>query len=210
MCCFRMLNDNYPVSSVIKIAFPRHVAPYQQHLGNCVLWVTRNRRNAHHHTRRLWEATQGRHQNPVLCILSVEYFLVYRPLVFHKIQLVNNVKLFQWYSNSCFRKGQSKQRSKQKHIKEFQKLAVPSPSQHKGNQDSATSIGTGVRGAKTDATPRVSAPSSLPFNLHLPLPVPLFSLLDHVSLHLFLLFLASLSDGLYSSTFHKWGIQTRP
>lgn len=72
------------------------------------------------------------------------------------------------------------------------------------------SIGTGVRGAKADAAPRVSAPSSLPFNLHLPLPVPLFSLLDHIGLHLFLLFLASLSDGLYSSTFHKWGIQTRP
>lgn len=28
MCSFRKLNDNYLVSSVIKTALPRHVAPY--------------------------------------------------------------------------------------------------------------------------------------------------------------------------------------
>ena len=97
MCSFRTLHDNYLVSFVIKIALPRHVAPYPMtnSTWETVPWVTHNRGNAHHHARRLCEATQGRHQNPVLCILSVEYFLVYRPLVFHKIQLVNNVKLFQ-------------------------------------------------------------------------------------------------------------------
>lgn len=72
------------------------------------------------------------------------------------------------------------------------------------------SIGARARGAKTDASPGVSSPSSLVFNLYLPLSVPLFSLLDHVGLHLLLLFLASLGDGLHCSIFHKRDIQTRP
>lgn len=65
-------------------------------------------------------------------------------------------------------------------------------------------------GTKTDASPCVSTPSSLPFNLHLPPPVPLFSLLDHIGLHLFLVFLAPLGNGLYSTISHKRDIQTRP
>lgn len=72
------------------------------------------------------------------------------------------------------------------------------------------SVGSRVGGAKTDTSPCVSTPASLPLNLHLPLPVPFFSLLEHVSFHLLLLFLASLGNGLHSSILHKRDIQTRP
>lgn len=72
------------------------------------------------------------------------------------------------------------------------------------------SIGSWVWGANTDTSPCVSTPTALSFNFYLSLPVPLFSLLGHVGLHLLLLLFAPLANVLDHSTSHQRNIQTRP